>query len=147
LFQLSDGIEIASVTGMRPGATLLFAAVLLGQDSAAKFPGTWEARFKGAVFCVLKIESGERLAGTMSAVDIDIDEEGNLTSAEAKDDVFPILLPSIENNHLRFEWSDDPSEEPLKFEFAITANGQAELTLLTTPEGAKIKPFKFTRRD
>ena len=133
---------------MRLGTILLLAAALLGQDSPSKkFTGTWEARFNGAVFCVLKIQTDEKLAGSMSSVDIDVDEDGNLRSAQAKNEEVAILRPNIENDNLHFEWNDDPNEKPLKFEMTITGNGQAELRFLTTPEDVKIKPFKFTRRD
>ena len=130
-------------------AAILFSAVaLLGQDTPAKkFTGTWEARFNGAVFCVLKIQSVDRLAGSMSAVDIGVDGEGNLSSAQAKDEEFPILKPNIENDSLTFEWTDDPNEDPLKFELKITGKQEAQLRFVTTPEGVKIKPFTFTKRD
>ena len=41
-------------------AAMLFSAVALFAQttSANKFTGTWEANFDGAVFCVLKIQSG-----------------------------------------------------------------------------------------
>src|ERR1039458_3449215 len=56
---------------MRLAAILFSVVALLGQDTPAKkFTGTWEARFNGAVFCVLKIQSGDKLTGSMSAVDI-----------------------------------------------------------------------------
>jgi hypothetical protein len=71
---------------MKLAAILLSAALLLGQEpSAKKFTGTWEARFHGAIFCVLKIQPGDKLTGTMTSVDIGVDNEGNLTTAEAKD--------------------------------------------------------------
>jgi hypothetical protein len=140
--------------GMRLAAILIFsialfgAGALLGQDtSAKKFAGTWEARFNGDVFCVLKIQSGDKLSGSMSAVDIGVDKDGNLSSAQAKDERFPILRPSIEDNSLTFEWTDDPQEEPLKFEMKMTGKQEAQLRFVSAPEGIKIKPFTFTRRD
>ncbi len=130
-------------------AVILFSVVaLLGQQTpATKFTGTWEARFEGAVFCVLKIQSGEKLTGSMTGVDIGVDNDGNLSSAQAQDEEFPILKPSIENDGLTFEWTDDPNEAPLKFEMKITGKQEAQLRFVTTPEGVKIKPFTFTRRD
>jgi hypothetical protein len=127
---------------------LLGAGALLGQDtSAKKFAGTWEARFNGDVFWVLKIQSGDKLTGSMSAVDIGVDKDGNLSSAEAKEEEFPILRPTIENESLNFEWTDDPGEDPLKFEMKMTGKQEAQLRFVTPPEGLKIKPFTFTRRD
>jgi hypothetical protein len=132
---------------MRLAAILFSVVMLLGQDTPAKkFTGTWEARFNGAVFCVLKIQSGDKLTGVMSAVDIGVDGEGNLSSAQAKDEEFPILKPNVENDSLTFEWTDDPNEDPLKFEMKLTGK-QAQLRFVTTPEGVKIKPFSFTKRN
>jgi hypothetical protein len=131
---------------MKLAAILLSAALMLGQDTPAKkFAGTWEARFNGAIFCVLKIQPGEKLTGSMTSVDIGVDNEGNLTTAEAKDEAFPILKPAIENDSLTFEWTDDPNEDPLKFEMKLTGNEEAQLRFVTTPEGVKIKPFSFTK--
>jgi hypothetical protein len=133
---------------MRLAAILFSVVALLGQDTPAKkFTGTWEARFNGAVFCVLKIQSGDKLTGSMSAVDIGVDGEGNLSSAQAKDEEFPILKPNIENDSLTFEWTDDPNEDPLKFEMKLTGKQEAQLRFVTMPEGVKIKPFSFTKRD
>jgi hypothetical protein len=131
---------------MKLAAILFSAALLLGQDTPAKkFAGTWEARFNGAVFCVLKIQPGEKLTGSMTSVDIGVDNEGNLTTAEAKDEVFPILKPAIETDTLTFEWTDDPKEDPLKFEMKLTGKQQAQLRFVTMPEGVKVKPFNFTK--
>ena len=133
---------------MRLAAILFSVVALLGQDTPAKkFTGTWEARFNGAVFCILKIQSGDKLTGSMSAVDIGVDGEGNLSSAQAKDEEFPILKPNIENDSLTFEWTDDPNEDPLKFEMKLTGKQEAQLRFVTTPEGGKIKPFSFIKRD
>jgi hypothetical protein len=133
---------------MKLAAILFTVVALLGQDTPAKkFTGTWEARFNGAVFCVLKIQPGDKLTGSMSAVDIGVDGEGNLSSAQAKDEEFPILRPSIENDSLTFDWTDDPNEDPLKFEMKLTGKQEAQLRFVTAPEGVKIKPFTFTRRD
>jgi hypothetical protein len=133
---------------MRLAAILLSAIALFAQNtSTEKFTGTWEARFDGAVFCVLKIQSADKLSGSMTGVDIGVDNDGNLNSARAEDQEFPILKPAIENDTLTFEWTDDPNETPLKFEMKVTANQQAQLRFVTTPDNIKIKPFTFTRRD
>lgn len=128
---------------------MLFSAVaLLGQNTPAqKFTGTWEARFNGAVFCVLKIQSADKLTGSMTGVDIGVDNDGNLTSAQPRDEEFPILKPSLENDSLTFEWTDDTDEPPLKFEMKLAGKQDAQLRFVTPPEGVKIKPFTFTRRD
>src|ERR1700722_9546484 len=113
---------------MRLAAALCLTFALLGQDTPAKkFAGTWEARFNGAVFCVLKIQPGDKLTGSMSAVDIGVDGEGNLSSAQAKEEEFPILRPSLGNDSLIFEWTADPNEDPLKFEMKLTGKQEAQL--------------------
>jgi len=133
---------------MRLAKILFLIVPLLGQETPEKkFTGTWEARFNGAVFCVLKIQSGEKLTGSMTAVDVGVDGEGNLSSAQAKDEEFPILRPNLENDSLIFEWTDDQNEDALKFEMKLASKQEAKLRFVTTPEGVKIKPFTFTRRD
>jgi hypothetical protein len=133
---------------MKLAAILLSAIALLAQNaSTEKFAGTWEARFDGTVFCVLKIQSAGKLTGSMTGVDIGVDNDGNLNSAQAEDQEFPILKPAIENDTLTFEWTDDPNEPPLKFEMKLTGNQQAQLRFVTTPDNVKIKPFTFTRHD
>ena len=85
------------MSGMKPALILLLALTLIGQDTPAKkFAGTWEARLNGAIFCVLKIQPGDKLTGSMTSMDIGVDNEGNLTTAEARDEAFPILKPTIE---------------------------------------------------
>jgi hypothetical protein len=139
--------QVLFTFGMKPAVLLLLAFAVLGQDTPAKnFTGTWEARFNGAVFCVLKIQPGDKLTGTMTSVDIGVDNEGNLTTAEGKDEAFPILKPAIENDSLTFEWTDDPNEDPLKFEMKLTGKQEAQLRFVTTPEGVKVKPFTFAKR-
>jgi hypothetical protein len=133
---------------MKLAAILFSTLALFAQDTPEKkFTGTWEARFNGDVFCVLKIQPGDKLAGSMSSVDIGVDKDGNLSSAQARDEEFPILKPSIENDSLTFEWTDDPNEDPLKFEMKLTGKQEAQLRFVTAPDGVKIKPFIFTRRD
>jgi|HubBroStandDraft_6_1064221.scaffolds.fasta_scaffold76853_5 hypothetical protein len=130
-------------------AAILFSAIALfaQNTSPSKFTGTWEARFDGAVFCVLKIQSADKLSGSMTGVEIGVDNDGNLNSAQAEDQEFPILKPSIENDTLIFEWTDDPNETPLRFEMKLTGKQEAQLRFVTTPDNVKIKPFTFTRRD
>jgi len=128
----------------------LFSVCILANDAPAKkFAGTWEAKFNGSTFCVLKIQAGDsaQISGSMTGVDINVDDEGNLRSVEARSDEFPILRPALESGNLRFEWSDDSGEAPLKFELKVTGDREAQLTFLSVPEGMKIKPLVFTKTD
>jgi hypothetical protein len=138
--------HVLFTSGMKPAVLLLLSFALLGAVTSSNFTGTWEARFNGAVFCVLKIQPGDKLTGSMTSVDIGVDNEGNLTTAQGKDETFPILKPAIENDALTFEWTDDPNEDPLKFELKLTGKQEAQLRFVTTPEGVKIKPFTFAKR-
>jgi hypothetical protein len=115
---------------MRTAAIVFLTVALFGQDRPEKkFTGTWEARFNGDVFCVLKILPGDKLAGSMSSVDIGVDKDGNLSAAQSRDEEFPILKPTIENDSLTFEWTDDPNEDPLKFEMKLTGNKKRNCAL------------------
>jgi hypothetical protein len=152
----SHGGVIAKGTGMTLH-NLIKAATILAlfytlptsaqEDTAKKFAGTWEAQFNGAVFSVLKIQANGKITGSLSAGNIEVDIEGNLRSAAATEDEFPILGARIENDSLIFEWNDDdPNDPPLKFELKLMGEQKALLHFLTTPNDAKIKPFALVRR-
>jgi hypothetical protein len=42
----------------------------------------WEGRFKDSVFCVLRIEVGDKITGTLSAGNIKMNDEGDDTAVK-----------------------------------------------------------------
>jgi hypothetical protein len=126
-----------------------FCAMLPGQEKTAQqtFAGTWEGKFKGAVFCVLKLEAADKISGTLSPGKITVNDDGDITEAQPSDPSgkdLPILNPKIEGGNLSFDWKDS-DDDALKFEMKITGEGEAELRL-TGANDHPIKPILLRRR-
>src|SRR5882757_8032182 len=67
---------------------LLFqqASALDTTDPGKGFIGTWQAQFQGKTFVTIKLEEQNgKLTGTISHSQIQLDNQGELTSAEAQD--------------------------------------------------------------
>jgi hypothetical protein len=124
----------------------LFCRQMASQDaSLQQFVGTWQASFKDKVFCTIQLQAGDKISGTFSAGHISVDDDGNLTEAEASEsgETTPILKPSIEGDKLSFE-TEDGDDEALKFEMRITGEGQAELRFIGVP--IRMNPIPFQRK-
>lgn len=124
------------------------SAALSGQENQAQkaFAGTWEGKFKGAVFCVLSLEAGEKMSGTLSPGRITVNDDGDITDAQPSDPKLsgkelPILNPKIKDGKLSFDWKDS-DDETSKFELKITGEGEAELRMIDYP----IKPITLRRK-
>jgi len=127
-------------------ASSLLTVTLCAQGQPEeKFAGTWEGGFNGSVFVVLKIHINGEITGSMSNFNLEVDEKGNVSSAEAIDGESPILKTRAQDDSLTFEWNTDPKEAPLKFELKATGAQAAQLRLLDTGD-VKIKPFNMTKR-
>lgn len=133
---------------------ILWAAFFVlpaAQDSKTQkaFAGTWEGKFKGKVFCVLKLETGPSISGTFSPGRISVDNDGDITEAEPSDSTssrssLPILHPKLENSKLSFEWKEDDDQEVSRFEMKLT--GQAEAELQVVGINNPIKPIHLHRK-
>jgi hypothetical protein len=123
-----------------------FLGIACAQDSTSppNFAGTWQASFKGAVFCTLKINAGAEISGTLSPGKVTVDDDGDLTEAEpsSPDGAFPILNPKIDGKTLSFGWKESSDDELLKFEFKLTGESEAELRLINEDN---IKPIRLQR--
>jgi hypothetical protein len=130
-------------------ALALLAALSLQAAAQKAFAGVWEAKFKDRVFCVLKVDMGDGITGTLSPGRITVNDQGDITDAEPSTPEpsgheLPILNPKVRDNTLSFDWKED-DEEATQFEMKITGEGEAELRLLNT-EGHPIKPIRLKRR-
>jgi hypothetical protein len=124
----------------------LFASTLTAQDKPGnRFAGTWEAKFNGTVFVVLKIHTNGEITGSMTNFNLNVDEDGNISGAEAQAGESPIQKTKAQDDSLTFEWNADPSEPALKFELKATGTQEAQLKVLDTGD-TKIKPFNMTKR-
>ena len=124
------------------------AGLAPSQDQAAakSFAGTWEGRFKGTVFCRLKIENGSPITGTFRPGRISLNHEGDLTEAEPSgpDSEAPILSPKIEGAVLLFEWKEKADAELLRIHMKLTGEKHAEMQI-EAPE--RMKPIRLERAD
>jgi hypothetical protein len=134
---------------------VLVAGLSLGWVPAAaqkpaelqRFAGTWEAKFKGAVICTITLEAAEKITGTTSGCNINVDDDGNLIDPEAAQDPAepaPILNPKVEGGTLTFEIRDEDDEHPTKIQIELKGEGQAELRIIDAH--VKIKPIPLTKR-
>jgi hypothetical protein len=126
---------------------LLTAAQVLSAQSAAdqqRFAGTWEARFKGAVICTIKLKSGEKLTGETQGCNIQVNEAGDLTESTPPENNEPsaIVNARVDGDKLSFEITD--GDDTMKCELTLTAESRAELRFVDAP--VKIKPIRFERR-
>jgi len=125
------------------------STALCGQQTQKAFAGTREGKFKGAVFCLLKLEAGEKISGTLSPGRISVNEDGDITDAQPSDPEpsgkeLPILNPKIEDGKLSFDWKDS-DDETSKFELKIMGEGEAELRFVGDSDHP-IKPIVLRRR-
>jgi hypothetical protein len=134
-----------------PNRTLVFCSWLCllltaaAQDAgrALRFAGTWQAKFKGQVFCTIKLEGRDRITGTLSVGHIAVNDDGDLTEAEPSPsgDAMPIVKSSIEGVKLSFEVDD--GGEVMKLEIEVLSPGKAELRFVDP--SPKIKPIAIER--
>jgi hypothetical protein len=110
-----------------------------------RFAGVWEATFKGNVFMVLKLQTGEPLSGTLSGGSFSVNSEGDLTEASGGGKELPISNAKIDGDRLSFDWKDS-DDETLKLEMQLIGDGEAQLRFVSAPEDAKIKPFPLKRK-
>jgi hypothetical protein len=114
------------------------------------FSGTWEGKFKGTVFCVLKLEAGSPISGMLSPGRISVNDDGDITEAEpsnpeppGKD--FPILNPKVEDGKLSFEWKEGEADnETMKFEMKLTGESEAELRFVGIDN--PVKPIHLKKK-
>jgi len=112
------------------------------------FVGTWQARFKGKVFETIKLEKQQgKLTGSVRGADIEVDKDGELTSAHAIDssDPDPIVEATLASGVLRITIKEKDSEDTIQFEMKLTGPDQAELRILAPPDVPTPKPWKLER--
>jgi hypothetical protein len=112
------------------------------------FVGTWQARFKGKVFETIKLEKQQgKLTGSVRGADIEVDKDGELTSAHAIDssDPDPIVEATLASGVLRITIKEKDSEDTIQFEMKLTGPDQAELRILAPPDVPTPKPWRLER--
>ena len=127
-------------------ALLLFAASLASPAEKAKFQGTWEATFKGKVFLVLKIQTGEKISGTLNSGSVTLSDDGELIAATPPEDKeAPFFFAKVEGDKLEFDYQDQGDDEIMHFELKLTGEGSGELRIVDA-HIPQIKPFPLHKK-
>ncbi|MBV8820374.1 MAG: hypothetical protein JO022_18585 [Acidobacteriaceae bacterium] len=121
---------------------LVLACTVSAQDN--NFQGTWEAKFKGTIFCILNINESKEVSGSLVCGSLSVDDSGELTEVGAPGDRARMPLQQIKADERIMSFAVDDGDGPMKFEFRITGEERAELRFLDAPQ--KINPIRFTRQ-
>ena len=115
--------------------------------NAKQFIGVWKADFHGNPFLTVRIGfEGNKLVGTFSHADIQVNEAGELTKAEASDGASPITDARVNGDILRITIkSTDGAEESLESELKLVADNEASLRMLVPPDVPAPKPWRLER--
>ncbi len=110
-----------------------------------QFVGTWHAKFKGKIFetIVLNNQDG-KITGTVSRGEIQLNDDGELTSADQIEGSDPITESKIIGKTLFITCKDEDGDS-IKAEIKLTADDQAELQMVTPPNVSAPKPWTLER--
>ena len=117
-------------------------------SNAKQFVGTWQASFKGSPFLTVTfIVADDKVTGSASHADIDVNQAGELTKAEAKDGEDPIIDAQVKGNVLRFTTkSTDGSEDSLQAELRLVGPDKGDIRLIGIPADVPApKPWEVSR--
>ena len=135
---------------MRTPACVAACLVLLLGASApaqpAKFAGTSEAAHEGKIFLVLKIQTGQKISGTLNAGSIHLNDEGELIEAgPVEDREAPFFFAKAEGDRLEFDYQDQGDDEIMHFELKLTGDDAGELRIVDE-HIPKMKPFRLRKK-
>jgi hypothetical protein len=129
-------------------ALLLLAASLAAPAETAKFQGVWEATFKGKVFLVLKIQTGEKISGTLNSGSVTLSDDGELIAAtppEGEGQEAPFFFAKVEGDKLEFDYQDQGDDEVMHFELKLTGDASGELRIVDE-HVPNMKPFALRKK-
>ncbi|HSS98958.1 MAG TPA: hypothetical protein VLK33_18110, partial [Terriglobales bacterium] len=116
-------------------------------DANQAFVGNWQAQFQGKTFATIKLEDQNgKLAGSITHSQIQLDTQGELTSAEAQDgeDSFTEVKVSDKTLHLTSKATD--GQNTTQYEMELTGTDEATLKFVGLPSGATTpKPWTLRR--
>jgi hypothetical protein len=125
---------------------LLFLMSLGAPAQPARFAGTWEAATAGKVYLVLKIQTGQRISGTMNAGSIKLSDEGELIEATPVEDrEAPFFFAKADGDKLEFDYQDQGDDEIMHFELKLTGDAAGELRIVDE-HLPKMKPFRMRKK-
>ena len=117
-------------------------------SNAKQFVGTWQASFNGSPFLTIIFAMADnKVTGSSSHANIDVNQAGELTKAEAKDGADPIIDAQVKGNVLRFTTkSTDGSEDSLQAELRLIEPDKGEVRIIgIPPDVPSPKPWQVTR--
>jgi hypothetical protein len=116
-------------------------------DANKQFVGTWQAQFQGKSFLTIKLdELNGKLTGTISRVQVQLDQNGELTSAQSQDGDDTISDTNVSGKVLHFTSRDANGQDATQYEMELSTAGESELIFVGQPSGTQVpKPWKLTK--
>lgn len=118
-------------------------------SNAKQFVGVWKASFHGSPFLTVNIAlDGDKLVGSVSHANIELNKTGELTKAEANeiDAPDPITDARVNGDTLRITTkSTDGSEDSIDAEMKLLAMNEADFRMLVPPDVPAPKPWRLQR--
>ena len=113
--------------------------------NAKQFVGVWNATFQGNPFLTIVLTTEkDKLVGTMSHANIEVNKDGELTKAEASDGEDPIADLRVNGNMLRITIKTTDGDS-IQSGLTLTAADEAELQMLVPQDVPTPKPWKLKR--
>jgi len=155
MFGLPAGKQLMRSTAGAAAVLLGSCALVFAQDfqpatntNAKQFVGTWQASFKGSPFLTVTFSvADDKVSGSFSHADMEVNQAGELTKAEAKDGEDPIINAQVKGNVLRFTTkSTDGSEDSLQAELKLIGPDKGEIHMIGLPPDVPApKPWEVSR--
>ena len=156
MFDFGETIRRAFTTLCCLASVTLFCASASAQHltpatatNAKQFVGIWKASFQGNAFLTIALHiDGNKIVGTVSHANIELNNAGELTKAETNDgeDPDPIADLRVDGNILRITTkSTDGSENSIQAKLTLIAADDAELQMIVPSDVPAPKPWKLKR--
>ena len=130
-------------------AVIAVSAAAQSKTPAQRFAGTWHAKFQGNTFSTLKlVVKDDQVTGSMTGANINLDKNGDLTSAQATDDVGQISDVKLTGDTLSFTTKNEDSGEVINWKMRLINEREGELLLVMPephPDIPTPRPWKLVR--
>ena len=118
--------------------------------NAKQFVGVWKGDFHGHPFVTVTIGfEGDKLVGTVSHADIEVNKDGELTKAQAGGGADDLITDAqVKGDVLRITTkSADGSEDSFQSELRLVANNEMSFQIVVPPEvpAPAPKPWRLER--
>jgi hypothetical protein len=122
------------------------SAALQPPASSDAFAGTWQAQFQGKTFLTIKLAKQDgKLTGTISHINVQLDQNGNLTSAAPAEGEDPVVDTKLDGNTLLLTGKDQQSQAATQFQIKLAGADEAEVQQLGKISATAPKPWKLQR--